>query len=156
MVYGLSVLSLRAVAYALGFRFKFNRENAMTKISIWSSVCVVAAAISLSACGTITPAPADISQAYFGKKPSPTTTLNAFKARYSATLKDPASAIYECGDPRRGWTNRFGNIAYGWIVYCSVNAKNSYGAYVGARPYGLLFRDDQIVHVDWANAEYVD
>lgn len=42
---------------------------------------------------------------------------------------------------------------YGWIVNVSINAKNSYGGYVGFKPYSFLFRAEEIVHTDIPGTE---
>lgn len=71
-------------------------------------------------------------------------------------LRDPTSAVYTCGSPRRAWTNVYGKITYGWAVNCTINAKNAYGGYVGAKPYGFLFQGQRVVQDAWANIGYVD
>lgn len=40
-----------------------------------------------------------------------------------------------------------GPSSYGWGVCYTVNAKNSFGGYVGARPVMFVFRDGAIVDV---------
>ena len=69
---------------------------------------------------------------------------------FDATLKDPASIQYkEVTEPRKDWV-RDAPIAgyqmhYGWIVKATINAKNSYGGYVGFKTYSFLFRGEQII-----------
>jgi hypothetical protein len=36
-------------------------------------------------------------------------------------------------------------VTYGWAVCGTVNAKNRYGGYVGAQPFFVLIRDNQVV-----------
>ena len=66
-------------------------------------------------------------------------------AAMSTTLKDPDSAKYDCSLGGKGWLGSgkaWGEgPEYGWLVGCKINAKNSYGAYVGAEQYAFVFRD---------------
>ena len=116
----------------------------------------IAAATLLTGCGTITPKAVDLQTAYYGPAPSQAAILTNVKAWIEPKLKDPMSAVYDCGNPRRAWTNVFGKLTYGWAVNCTVNAKNSFGGYVGAKPYGFLFQGDRIVQDAWANIGYVE
>jgi hypothetical protein len=59
-------------------------------------------------------------------------------------MKDPDSAKIQCvGEPKRD-TIRLsitGSRAFSvWVTQVSVNAKNSFGGYVGAQPYLLAWR----------------
>ena len=126
----------------------------MTKTVGVVAVCVAAA--SLSACGTIKPDPVQISATSFAPAPTDDEVMAAVRTHERAKLKDPYSAIYECGRPRKAWTNVFGRIIYGWAVACTVNAKNSFGAYIGAQPRGYLFQGPAIVQDAWANIGYVE
>lgn len=119
--------------------------------------CVAAAAgLSLGGCGTITPKAIDLQTADFGPAPDQTAIMSGVKAWMDPKLKDPMSATYQCGNPRRAWTNVFGNLTYGWEVNCMINARNSFGGYVGAKPYGFLFKDGRVVQDAWANIGYVN
>jgi hypothetical protein len=62
-------------------------------------------------------------------------------------LKDPSSAQYRnvriMG--RSNWYNGLANgggYSIGWLVSFELNAKNSYGAYVGFRPVSILLTPD--------------
>lgn len=128
----------------------------MTKTQFIACVAAGAAAMSLSGCGTITPKATDLQTADFGPAPNQAAILSGVQSWMEPKLRDPMSAIYNCGNPRRAWTNVFGRITYGWAVNCTVNAKNAYGGYVGAKPYGYLFRDNRVVQDAWATIGYVD
>jgi hypothetical protein len=74
----------------------------------------------------------------------------AIKARFEQVLKDPESARYRFGRPVKAYTNE--GLAYGgkvsWVGYLvdvQVNAKNSFGGYVGFKPYMVFFAGDRVV-----------
>lgn len=102
--------------------------------------------------------------------PAPTGYEAAIKDYLHKTLKDPASAQYE--EFKAPVLSYFSertvtkpatlvntdvrvteNRTYGWFVKVGVNAKNSYGAYVGIRNYTFVFRGNNIIHVDVPSAE---
>jgi len=110
----------------------------------------------LAACGLIRPKPADILAAEFGPKPTQEEVLSSVKAHMSRLLFDPYSAVYECGTARKAWVNLVGKIHYGWAAFCEINAKNRFGGYVGARPYGFMINYGRVTLDGWANLEFVD
>jgi hypothetical protein len=81
------------------------------------------------------------------------------KARdYLAThLKDPYSAVYTWQPVDSGWVKAppllGGGIDAGWVLKGTVNAKNSFGGYVGARPYQFMFYGGRLVHVWTADSD---
>lgn len=112
--------------------------------------------LSLSACGLIEPRPSDIQTAHFGSSPNRDEALEIIKVHMSQRLFDPYSAVYECGYPRKAWANLLGNIRYGYAVSCSINAKNRFGAYVGAQPYNFIVNSGAVVLDGWARVVYLD
>lgn len=93
---------------------------------------------------------------------APTGYRDAIGQYFLATLKDPSSIQYgDMTSPTKGFfqnrapliTGGKVSTVYGWIVNTSINAKNSYGGYVGFKPYSFLFRGEQIVHIDIPDAE---
>lgn len=79
----------------------------------------------------------------------PTNYEEVVKAWYQARLKDPDSAKYlSFSKPRKehAITNVHKHEAvYGYSTCATVNAKNSYGGYTGAKTTWFLIRDGQIV-----------
>ena len=81
---------------------------------------------------------------------------------FTDTLKDPYSAHIDIQAPEKfwyqepaladGWTG--GQRHAGWMVRVLVNAKNSYGGYVGNETYGFFFQNSRLVKVlepdDWS------
>ena len=83
----------------------------------------------------------DIDTAIYPAKPTQEESDAQIQAHFKSTLKDPDSVKVECQPVRKGWARQYrtSNAEFGWIVACMVNAKNSYGAYVGSKPYYFLF-----------------
>jgi hypothetical protein len=63
-------------------------------------------------------------------------------------LKDPYSAHWTCHEPKWGTLGSGkawgGQDLTGWILPCTINSKNSYGAYAGATLYAFLFVDQKL------------
>lgn len=74
----------------------------------------------------------------------------AAKDFLNSRLKDPFSAVYECGPVEKGFVQAAPLVGqkmqFGWLMNCAVNSKNSFGAYTGSKPYQFLFRDGRIVN----------
>ncbi|NLA67988.1 MAG: hypothetical protein GX856_07070 [Gammaproteobacteria bacterium] len=75
----------------------------------------------------------------------------AAKEYLGGRLKDPYSAVYQCAPISKGFIQAAPLVGqkmqFGWLLDCTVNSKNSFGAYTGAKPYQFLFRDGRIIHV---------
>lgn len=98
----------------------------------------MAMAILLSGCAGLAPLPPN---ADFG--PPPVAYEEAIKAHMEAKLKDPDSAKYRFGQPRKGYANKGmalgGQVIFvGYVVPFQVNAKNSFGGYTGFKPFQAL------------------
>ncbi|WP_333696935.1 hypothetical protein [Phaeobacter italicus] len=71
----------------------------------------------------------------------PPSALNTAKAAAKDVLKDPDSAKFKPGYQAYRLEN-------GDLVVCGVlNAKNSFGGYVGYEPYYVRLRSGQVMHV---------
>jgi hypothetical protein len=75
----------------------------------------------------------ELAQADFGTLPS--SYKDQIRAWFSGQLFDPYSAEYAWADP----TRQKYDGQYGWHVQMSVNAKNRFGGYVGAKRYNFFF-----------------
>jgi hypothetical protein len=96
---------------------------------------------AMTGCGTITASTAEINVADFG--PRPENVEARVKTVFANSLKDPDSALYKFGELRHGWyfsglLNGAEKI-FGWVQIVDVNAKNSYGGYVGYRRHYIFF-----------------
>ena len=72
----------------------------------------------------------------YGPIPSVQNYKGKIKAQIQAILKDPYSAKFEFGKPRRAYYRlKYLNekAIPGWIIPCIVNAKNSFGGYTGEK-----------------------
>jgi len=92
--------------------------------------------IILTACA-IRPTPEQMASADYGSYPD--NYEDIIRNHYSKTLFDPYSAVYTFGRPQRAW-NGLGGTIFGWAVCGTINAKNRFGGYVGAKPFFALIR----------------
>jgi hypothetical protein len=116
-------------------------------------ICACIVALSFTGCVTA-PSPQDDQatlQRFGYGGPIPVDWQDQAKAFVLENLKDPESARFKFNDvpPRQSWVREaplFGRrFASGWLVSFEVNAKNSYGGYVGFKPYAFIFRDGKII-----------
>jgi hypothetical protein len=106
-----------------------------------------------SGCASTQPTPEQLASADYGTYPENYQTV--IKDFMSFALKDPESARYQFKEPYKGYKTRgllFGGGVekYGWLVEAYINAKNSFGGYVGSKKYTFLFRGDDfdVISVD--------
>ena len=82
----------------------------------------------------------------------------AAKAYLASRLKDPMSAVITWSAVEKGFVGSAPLLgrkaAYGYLLNGSVNAKNSFGGYTGAKPYQFLFRNGVVVYA--AKSECLD
>ncbi len=69
----------------------------------------------------------------YGPAPSVKKYKGEIKGEIQAVLKDPYSAKFKFGKPRRAYyrLKYIEKAIPGWIIPCTVNAKNSFGGYSG-------------------------
>ncbi|MFA6186847.1 MAG: hypothetical protein WC770_06530 [Phycisphaerae bacterium] len=105
----------------------------------------------MAGCDTITSQQVDRTNAqYANYGECPLYYEQAIKSLMSTTLKDPYSAQYRFEAPYKGYANRgFRGREYGWIVTVGINAKNSYGAYIGEQKHSYLFRGENMEFEFW-------
>ena len=83
------------------------------------------------------PTPEEVERAEYG--PRPDEYQEIVKGKFNTMLKDPYSAVYQFhGRPVKGYIIKNGKADFGWVGNVSVNAKNSFGAYAGAKMYQYL------------------
>ena len=99
-------------------------------------------AILTVACATA-PTPEEAAAADYG--PYPMGYEDVIKEHMRGRLKDPYGA--QCrflNPPMKGW-QRLGGRTFGWIVCADINAKNSYGGYIGFKRRYFMLRHGRIV-----------
>ena len=97
----------------------------------------------LSACASGPPTQQELAAADYGASITQENAQDLAKEFLSRHLKDPYSAQYQWGSIYQGWMREApingGGLVFGYILDVSVNAKNSFGGYVGFKPYKFVF-----------------
>jgi hypothetical protein len=108
------------------------------RLSIGALLCLVLLVVAgcVSASPPPTLASVDIGPPPVGYDPE-------IKALFDAMLKDPYSAVYTFQRPVRSWF--FDETQMNWAVCGTLNAKNTFGGYVGARPFAVFYRHGRMV-----------
>lgn len=106
------------------------------------------AAAFLAGCAS-GPTQEQMTNANYGRDIS-TQECTSLAERFIAnTLRDPAAAQFRnagCSKGHWGSAPILGmGVEFGWLQTGEVNGKNSYGGYVGFRPYQLLIRDGVVI-----------
>jgi hypothetical protein len=104
--------------------------------------------LALAACQSGPPTADELSRADYG------TPIAQEEAEAKATdwlgtvLKDPDSLRAEWEPIEKGWQRDFGgDLYFGYRLAASINARNSFGGYVGAQPYVFMFFNGALAHV---------
>lgn len=118
----------------------------MKKIIVSISLCAVVAGCALP------PSKEELAGADYGSYPS--NHEQTIKNYMQRVLKDAESARYQfLNSPKTGW-NGFGGSKYGYVVCAYINAKNSYGGYVGNRMSYFMIRNDRVIDATHGDGEY--
>ena len=113
-------------------------------------ITILALAALLLGCAT--PTQQELAAADYGSYPADFETI--IKSYMQATLKDPESARYQfLNSPKSGW-NGFGGVKYGYVVCVRINAKNSYGGYVGNRMSYFMIRNGRVIDASHGDGNY--
>lgn len=115
---------------------------------VMKNILVIFIALFISGC-VARPTMIEEQNADYGEKPSKEFYEGKIKSYQEGRLKDPMSAIYSFTEPRKGWCIFDGKVNFGWIVDYTLNAKNSYGGYVGAKPEFTIIVDDISWHMPY-------
>jgi hypothetical protein len=117
------------------------------------NILVVILMLALSACASAPKntyvhdmplAPLNLKNANFGAYPSEVAYI--LKAWGEGLLKDPESARYSnISKPRKEYIYENRAPVYGYSVCATVNAKNSYGGYVGNKRHWFFIRDGKVL-----------
>ncbi|HMS26260.1 MAG TPA: hypothetical protein PKC80_02675 [Burkholderiaceae bacterium] len=106
-----------------------------------------------SGCAVVTPPSQEqMLSADYGPIPTEDQIQRGIVSYLEPRLKDPDSALTKnITKPKKGYLTLTSIAAgssytYGWIVHFEVNAKNSYGGYVGYKEYSVVFRDGKVMN----------
>ena len=111
-------------------------------------------AIATSVVGCAAPTSQELAAADYG--PYPDDHEQIIKNYMQSFLKDPESARYQfLNSPKSGW-NSLGGKKYGYIVCVNVNAKNSYGGYVGNRMSYFMINNGRVIDASHGDGNYGD
>lgn len=106
--------------------------------------------ITLSGCATV-PTQDQIDAADYGSPMVQAEAENLAKQWFANVLKDPESARYQWNKFEKGWAAASlldgGDHLFGYLLYCKVNAKNSFGGYTGFQNYVFVYKNNQITGV---------
>ena len=125
----------------------------MTFMKRFLTGAAIAVLTVLSGCAVGTPpAPEQMLSADYGPIPTDDQIKRGIKSYLETKLKDPDSALTKnISQPEKGFLT-LSSIAegsrytYGWLVYFDVNAKNSYGGFVGYKKYSVVIRDGKVMN----------
>lgn len=108
-----------------------------------ATALVISISVALLGCASApAPSPQELAVADFG--PPPKNYQQSILTYMQGHLRDPDSARYGFFKlPTKGYAGRQRN--FGWIVCATVNSRNGFGGYAGARPYFFLIRNDQVI-----------
>ena len=116
-----------------------------------SAVCVLGLALLAVSCASAPPRPEELAGADYGSPITQEDAQASAQAFLKRHLKDPSSAQVDWGGVNRGWMREapiHGNkLRFGYMLTASVNAKNSFGAYTGYKPYQFFFFNGALVSV---------
>jgi len=91
----------------------------------------------------------EIASADYGTYVSPSECKSIAEATIKFGLKDPSSAVFSHSSCSTGYWNSVPimglPIAFGYMQTGTVNAKNSFGGYVGAKGYSVLIRNGNVI-----------
>ena len=107
----------------------------------------------IAGCAT-RPTEQELTNADYGSYPSDYEQL--IRRHMQSVLKDPDSARYDfLNSPKSGW-NVLGGKKFGYVVCANINAKNSFGGYVGTRMSYFMMRDGRTIDASHGDGNYGD
>lgn len=112
-------------------------------------IAATLAAILVAGCASA-PTQQQLANADYGAPMSPSECKERAEQVIANQLKDPSSAQFRNEAPCfTGWMSSVPilgmKVAFGYLQEGEVNGKNSFGGYVGFRPYMVLIRNGEVV-----------
>ena len=112
-------------------------------IQLKKNLIIFALSLLTNGCA-IRPTEKEIEIADYGSYPNEYEQI--IRNHMETFLKDPESARYKfLNSPKPGW-NGIGGNKFGYVVCANINAKNSFGGYVGNRMSYFMIRNDRMIY----------
>lgn len=114
-------------------------------------ILIMASIAALLSVGCAGPTVKRSSELTLPPPPTKEQAMQKINAYLNTTLLDPESARVSCADPSPPgwiWPGIGYEIQYGYLSICSVNAKNRFGGYTGAKQYVFRFNGPEFEHHD--------
>lgn len=110
----------------------------------FSAVPFIAFALAvISGCAGGPPSQEELTKADYGTPISQEDAQARALEFLKRVLKDPDSAKIDWSPVSPGWWREAsahgGGLKFGYILNANINGKNSYGAYIGYKPYRFMF-----------------
>jgi hypothetical protein len=109
---------------------------------------VVLSSVLLSSCATGPPTKIELESADYGSSITQNEAQKLAEKFLYQHLKDPYSAKCNWSNVYKGWLREAiingSGLIFGYILDVDVNAKNSYGGYVGIKKYHFVFYNGSI------------
>ena len=110
----------------------------------------------LAACAS-GPTQKQLSNANYGRDIPASECVSVAERVIAQSLKDPNSAQFRHTQCYKGYWRSVPilgmSVEFGYIQKGEVNGKNSYGGYVGFRPYQVLIRDGAVIRYCISNKD---
>jgi hypothetical protein len=128
----------------------FDGVEKMKRVFAGTCVAILLIASVISGCASA-PSAEQIANADYGREMSPEECQSIVESVIAFGLKDPGSAQFRHQPCVKGWWNSVPildmSVAFGYWQKGEVNAKNSFGGYVGFRTYSALLRNGAVVRI---------
>lgn len=120
-------------------------EGIMKRITIFFISFIL---MALAGCATA-PTKQELDNAYYGRVIEQNEAEKIVKKYMSTRLKDPYSAIYDFSIVYKSFYKDHmlegGKLYTGYQIAVDINAKNSFGGYVGAKSYLFIINDGEVI-----------
>lgn len=107
-----------------------------------------------SGCPVIPPTQEELAKANYGSPISQEDAETQAIAFFKIHLKDPYSAKIEWEEVKKGWMREAPindcKIQFGYLMVANINAKNSFGGYIGYKSYKFFFLNGSIISINEA------
>ncbi len=104
---------------------------------------IALALLVISGCAGGPPTQEELTKADYGTPISQEDAQSQALEFLKRVLKDPDSAKIDWSPVSSGWWREApidgGGLKFGYILNANINGKNSYGAYIGYKPYRFMF-----------------